>query len=126
MTQSSLGHDARQQLTGRFIDEGSAEKRREQEIRSMLTKLFDRFADRLTDHRVVLFGSRAQGCARPRSDFDLAVVGNEPIPLKDFFAIADALEDLPTLYRIDWVDLARASERFRTAALEHFEVIYEP
>ena len=98
---------------------------REQEIRIMLQNLFSKFADRLAGHRVVLFGSRAQGRARLRSDFDLAVVGDEPLPLKDFFALADELDELPTLYRFDWVDLARDSEGFRSSALEHVEVVYE-
>lgn len=91
----------------------------------MLHKLFNRYADSLVGHRVVLFGSRAQGQGRPRSDFDLAVVGDEPLPLKDFYALADELDALPTLYRFDWVDMARVSERFRASALEHVEVIHE-
>jgi len=101
-------------------------KSREQEIRLMLQNLFIRFADRLAGYRVVLFGSRAQGRSHPRSDFDLAVVGDVPLPLKDFYALADELDELPTLYRFDWVDLARVSERFRASALQHVEVIYEP
>ncbi len=32
---------------------------------------------------------------------------------------------LKTLYRFDWVDLARTSEQFRQSALENTEVLYE-
>lgn len=98
----------------------------ESEVRQMLQDLFKRSGARLAGHRVVLFGSRARGDAHPRSDFDLAVVGESPLSLKDFHALADELDELPTLYRFDWVDLARTSERFRESALEHVEVIYEP
>lgn len=98
---------------------------REQEIRAMIVETMRANANRLSGHKVVLFGSRAQGNAKSRSDFDLGVVGETPLPLVDFFAIEDMLDDLPTLYRIDWVDFSRAGERFRTEALRKVEVIYE-
>jgi len=91
----------------------------------MLVETMRANSNRLGKRQVVLFGSRAQGKAKPRSDFDLGVVGDTPLPLEDFFAIEDILENLPTLYRIDWVDLARVSERFRTQALQKVEVVYE-
>jgi predicted nucleotidyltransferase len=98
---------------------------RDEEIRTMLRELFQRHADRLSEHRVVLFGSRARGDARPRSDYDLGVVGKKPLPLEDFFALEDELDGLPTLYQFDWVDLARTSDAFRSSALNHVKVIYE-
>ena len=91
----------------------------------MLIEAMRANANRLVGHQVVLYGSRAGGNAKPRSDFDLGVVGDTPLPLVDFFAIEDTLDELPTLYRIDWVDFARVSERFRTQAMQTVEVIYE-
>ena len=76
--------------------------------------------------RVVLFGSRAQGRNRPRSDYDIAVMGDQPLPLTDFYAIETALDNLPTLHRIDWVDMARTEPQFRDRALSAYQVIYEP
>jgi predicted nucleotidyltransferase len=75
-------------------------------------------------HQVFLIGSRANGRARPRSDFDLGVIGPEALPLKTFHEIEDALENLPTLYRIDWVDLNGVSDRFRRMALSEGKVLY--
>jgi len=98
---------------------------RDREIRAMIVETMRANTHRLGRHKVVLFGSRAQGNAKSRSDFDLGVVGDTPLPLVDFFAIEDMLDALPTLYRIDWVDFARVSERFRTQALQKTEVIYE-
>lgn len=98
---------------------------REQEIRAMLIQIMRANSNRLGGRQVVLFGSRAQGKAKSRSDFDLGVIGDTPLPLVDFFAIEDMLNELPTLYRIDWVDLARVSERFRSQALQKVEVIHE-
>lgn len=48
----------------------------------------------------VLFGSRAKGTALKRSDFDIAVLG-----APDFDALAEDIEEMPTLYKIDLVNL---------------------
>ena len=97
---------------------------RETEIRNMIAEVMQRNAERLRGHRVFLFGSRASGDAGPHSDFDVGVVGDEPLPLKDFFSIEDELDDLPTLYKIDWVDFNSASPRFRERAMQQVEKIY--
>ena len=99
--------------------------KRETEVRAMLKGLFHNARNCLTGHRVVLFGSRARGEARPRSDFDVGVIGDTSLPLEDFYALEDLIDSLPTLYRIDWVDLARVDEKFRRSALSEIEVIYE-
>ncbi len=98
---------------------------REQEVLLMLHGVFQGARSCLQGHRVVRFGSRTRGVATLRSDFDIGVMGDEPLSFGDFYALADQIENLPTLYRIDWVDLARVSERFRQSALSTAEVIYE-
>lgn len=45
---------------------------------------------------VILYGSRAKGTAGERSDIDIAVAEAE-----DFDALAEKVEELPTLYRVD-------------------------
>lgn len=97
---------------------------RETEIKMLIADVMRRNADRLRGHRVFLFGSRATGDARPHSDFDIGVMGNEPLPLNDFYAIEDQLEEIPTLYKIDWVDFSRVSPRFSERAMQHVEVIH--
>jgi predicted nucleotidyltransferase len=91
----------------------------------MLREFFSKSASRLTGHRAVLFGSRARGDAKPRSDFDIGVIGASPLPLEDFYELADQLDALHTLYRIDWVDLTLVSEKFRNSALRNTAVLYE-
>ncbi len=91
----------------------------------MIAEIMRTYANRLRGHKVVLFGSRALGNPKPRSDFDQGIIGDTPLPLEDYFAIEDLLDELPILYRIDWVDLARISERFRAQALKKVDVIYE-
>ena len=61
------------------------EANREDQIRQMLRDVFHRGHHRLGGRRVVVFGSRARGDAKPRSDFDIGVIGETPLPLEDFF-----------------------------------------
>lgn len=48
----------------------------------------------------LLFGSRAKGTAVERSDFDIAVSG-----VQDFDSLQEEIEELPTLYSFDIVNL---------------------
>ena len=49
---------------------------------------------------VILFGSRAKGTAHEKSDFDIAVSG-----VKDVEEIREQIEEIPTLYSFDIVNL---------------------
>ncbi len=49
---------------------------------------------------VILYGSRAKGTARERSDIDIAVAGVE-----DFDLLIEKVEDLPTLYSVDLLNI---------------------
>ena len=49
---------------------------------------------------VILYGSRAKGTARERSDIDIAVTG-----VKNFELLVEEVEKLPTLYSVDLVNL---------------------
>ena len=68
------------------------------------------------NYRVFLFGSRAAGSARPRSDIDIGIEGPAPVARVTLAAIIDELEEAPTLYTIDVVDFRRLPERFRRVA----------
>ncbi|MFI4948510.1 MAG: nucleotidyltransferase family protein [Alphaproteobacteria bacterium] len=67
-------------------------------------------------YRVFLFGSRATGTARERSDIDIGIEGPAPVPGRTLAAIEDELEEAPTLHTVEIVDFARASETFRRVA----------
>ena len=49
---------------------------------------------------VILYGSRAKGTARERSDIDIAVSGAE-----DFDGLVEKVEELPTLYSVDLLNM---------------------
>lgn len=72
-------------------DQGLTDRERE-----LLNEVFSRH-DWLD--RVVVFGSRAKGTARPNSDIDLCVHGSsDPLLLE---TLKMALDDLPLPYRFD-------------------------
>lgn len=69
-----------------------------------------------TAFRVFLFGSRATGSARERSDIDIGIEGPAPVPRAALAAIQYELDEAPTLYTIEVVDFARVPEKFRRVA----------
>ena len=93
-------------------------------VLSMIRQCMESIGRDLHGYKIVLFGSRAAGRAGTRSDFDIGVIGDQPMPLDLFFRIEDKLESLPTLYSIDWVDLSRAAPAFRARALAEASVIH--
>jgi len=98
--------------------------KREDEVKRMVRSCFREFKRELEARKVVLFGSRADGTARDRSDFDIGIVGSTPLPQRVFFKIEDRLDRLNTLYKLDWIDLNRADPSFRNEALKYTEVLY--
>lgn len=125
MTEPGEVGGKRQGLTPSGPPSGLTPSGREEQIKGMIANVMRKFSAQLRGHRVVLFGSRASGKAKQRSDFDVGVIGDEPLPVRVFYEIDDMLENLPTLYRIDWVDLNNAAPSLRARALENAEVIYE-
>jgi predicted nucleotidyltransferase len=96
----------------------------EKSIKDAIRNVCAGMADDLRSYQVVLFGSRATGAARERSDFDIGVLGDSPLPLKTFYKMENLFDEIETLYKIDWVDLTQASAEFRREALKKTEVLY--
>ena len=65
------------------------------------------------DWKVVAFGSRATWTARDYSDLDLAILGDEPLPLATAAALAEGFEESELPFKVDIVDWATTSETFR-------------
>ena len=68
--------------------------------------------------RVLLFGSRARGEGRERSDVDIALLGTEPLDWTEFSVLKLEAEDLAWPYRLDLVDLMRTPASFRAMVLK--------
>ena len=72
-----------------------------------------------TQYRAVLFGSRATGSARPGSDWDIGILGPQPLRGAVLQAHRNDLNDLRTLHSFDVVDLTTVPQSFRDVALRH-------
>lgn len=88
-------------------------------VRSILEK-------NVPDREVWAFGSRVQGRAKPYSDLDLAVMGEQPLSLAVQAALADdfAESDLPI--RVDIVDWATTKDNFRQIIARDKVVLQTP
>lgn len=77
----------------------------------------------VSPQRIFLFGSRVTGEARPESDYDFAFDAPDA-SYEALDAIREDIEKLPTLYRIDVANLARADSRFANRVRDTGLVIY--
>lgn len=67
-----------------------------EEVISEVAKLCRNFHSK----EVILYGSRAKGTARERSDIDIAVTG-----VKNFDILEEKIEELPILYSVDLLNM---------------------
>ena len=73
----------------------------------------DILASIVPDWEVWAFGSRAQFTAKPYSDLDLAVIGQQPLSLTNMADLSDAFSNSDLPYKVDIVDWATTSEPFK-------------
>ena len=71
------------------------------------------------DTEVIWFGSWVQGKALPHSDIDVAISTGAPIAPERMGLLQEALDELPTLYEIDAIDLNAAGRALREEILKH-------
>jgi uncharacterized protein len=64
------------------------------------------------------FGSWAKGAARPHSDIDQAVIPPKDATSRDW-SLRERIEEMPTLYSFDLIDLTEASEALRPEIEQH-------
>jgi predicted nucleotidyltransferase len=67
---------------------------------------------------VYLFGSWARGEATPLSDIDVAIEPHVALPAGTLARLRERLEESHVPYRVDVVDLRRATPAFRRRVLE--------
>ena len=94
-------------------------------VLDMVRDVIRKKKDRLAGYRIILFGSRARREYGARSDFDIGVYGDTSLPVDLYSEIESDFDDLPTLYKIDWVDLHKVSPRFRAQALKESITLHE-
>ncbi len=74
--------------------------------------------------QVYLFGSWAEGRALAESDLDIALDAGKPIGSTTLLRIIDDLDEMPTLRKVDIVDLQSLDQEFRTRVLRHGELFH--
>lgn len=62
---------------------------------------------------VLVFGSRAKWTAKDKSDLDLCIMRDEPLPSKKINALNDALDESPIPFKVDVVEWAKIEDSFR-------------
>lgn len=77
----------------------------------------------LQKYQLFFFGSRVTGRGDERSDIDLGIEGDQPIPVLAKMEIEEDLENLPVLYKIDFVDFKTVSDDFYRIAKKTIEPI---
>ena len=68
--------------------------------------------------KIYLFGSYAQGTAKQGSDIDIAVNVGKRLDLHEWQFLWNLLDALPTVQKIDLVDMHRIPEEMRAAILK--------
>jgi len=93
------------------------EEKLKKEIIDILSKYLD-----LNDYKVFFFGSRTRDFVDERADIDIGIEGPE-IPPDIFLQIQEEIENIPTLYKIDFVDFNKVDDFFKKIAKEKIEEI---
>ncbi len=78
------------------------------------------------DRAVWAFGSRVTWTAKEYSDLDLAILGDEPLPLSASSALAEAFGESDLPFKVDVVDWGRASNGFRKVIEREYVVVHRP
>jgi predicted nucleotidyltransferase len=88
-----------------------------------LQKLITEFAKVPTVNKVILFGSRARGDHRPRSDIDLAI--EAPFATNSHWLhINSIIEEADTLLSIDLVRLDEASDNIKDKIFQEGQLLH--
>jgi predicted nucleotidyltransferase len=67
----------------------------------------------LAGREVRAFGSRVRGVAKPYSDLDLTVLGEQPLPIATMADLAEDFAESDLVFKVDIVDWATTIESFR-------------
>nr|WP_269110943.1 nucleotidyltransferase domain-containing protein [Acetobacter senegalensis] len=66
------------------------------------------------DREVRAFGSRVTGKAKPFSDLDLAIMGDEPLPLETRAWLEEAFSESDLRWKVDVLDWLQVDDDFRS------------
>ncbi len=93
----------------------------ESELLGSIKKIIQKYLG--NDVQIVLFGSRASGNSVDSSDYDIGLRAKEPIESLAMARITSEIEELPTLRKVDIVDLSKVTKRFYATAMAQTRAI---
>ena len=70
------------------------------------------------EYEVFVYGSRADGTAQKWSDIDVGIRGKKEVPGSLVEDISEELEESSIAYKVEVVDFAHVSDKFRRFALK--------
>jgi predicted nucleotidyltransferase len=76
--------------------------------------------------KIVVFGSRVTGRAKPFSDLDLAILGDVALPTATLAALADDFDESVLPFKVDLVDWATTAPTFKDVILRDAVTLQEP
>jgi predicted nucleotidyltransferase len=100
-------------------------KMKEQDIQPILTRIVQVIRRYLPaeSHRILLFGSWATLEAAPTSDIDIAIEGVTAVDSTVMWEIHEEIDKLPTLRKIQIIDIQQVHDRFRDRVLSQGQVL---
>lgn len=85
-------------------------------VRSILQK-------HIPQRNVWAFGSRVNGCAKPYSDLDLAILGDVPLSLSEHADLTHAFSESDLPWKVDIVDWCLIGDEFRQMIQQGYVVV---
>lgn len=82
--------------------------------------------EHVPDLAVRAFGSRVKGTARRTSDLDLVLMTETPLDLMRMAELREAFTESDLPFKVDLLDLATTSERFRQLVEPESVLLQEP
>lgn len=73
--------------------------------------------------QILLFGSWAKGEASLNSDLDIGILAEKTVSFEVMMRIRNEIEAVPTLRKIDVVDLRAVDDSFRNSAMAHHRIL---
>ena len=98
---------------------------KERDIQPILTRIVQVIRRYLPaeSYRILLFGSWATLEAAPTSDIDIAIAGATAVAAAVMSDIHEEIDKLPTLRKIQIIDIQQVHDRFRDRVLSQGQVL---
>lgn len=92
-----------------------------EKIKDQVKKIIKKYLGK--DVKIYIYGSFARNEETKTSDLDFAILTKKDIDPLIFSKIKSEIEEIPTLRKIDIVDLRKTNKKFRKKILEYAKIL---